>query len=206
MAITGVGAPYVYFPAIKSRRRVKERSRWLIWESIAKALGLGYHMPSNEPWTPTIYGTFREHSVSIQPLIQRVGNSEYGEEFVQIKIPVSNPRRYHFLLRDENMKESVESFFLNRIYGICKDEKLEKRFVIKGSSEVFCAGLLNTKEIQESLHRLKDVSIEIYGQNLCLQVKGGHADSRYFLFLLELTAKFADFFESSQAKKNREAA
>jgi hypothetical protein len=187
LVITGAGAPYLYVPPIKQYMKKRAFGKFKSWDFLAKQLGLRLYISQAKSYVPTVYGTYKEHSVSITP--------SRGTGYLVYQIPIFNPKLVFLMFKDRSFLDPKNNFFINTLSGVSNDVDIEKRFVIKSDSEIFLRNFVKAgfalplKAIEASF------SLEVTGSNLVYKQKVASSLDNFQVektlgFLIQFTENF----------------
>lgn len=190
--------PYVYVPFQKKRKKYKAVQKFQVWSSLAQLTGLSYSMPEKEPYLPTLSGEYRGYQISMLPYLERLGNTKLIRQFTMIKIPIQNPSKLCFFIKDKEMLDSMFSFFAPSIHGASDDPRVEKRFTIKSNPERMSYFILQQKDIVESFLNTAPFRLEVLENSFILTIDGVQKEANTAKDTLDLAIAFINrFYEIS---------
>lgn len=160
------------------------------WQQIAHFLGLRFHIPEKNALTPSIYGVYKNNSISINFEI------EEDEATALISIPVTNPDNFYLSVRDDRIMDSQEGFFHNRLHQIASNPKLEERYVIRTNRESQASFLINNPKLAQALAELPECMWEISKGIFRLRTEVSHLNQNRAKFILDFSSQLVDIWES----------
>ena len=169
-----------------------------VWCAVALPMGLSYH--GNFLGPSFVQGIYRKRPLSLFVVTRR-----YTPQYTHCVVAVHNPRDFTFLLLEKTVLIKIDSLFSSEASVRMKSmPELEKRFLLRTSSETELVTLLHSTQLQQGLLQIDPLNIKLDGARLIYERKGMERDPERIQAIFNVLIDLAEAVEFMSANELRD--
>jgi hypothetical protein len=182
----GVIAAVVAALAVWAYLRYQARRR--AWSDLAARTGLALESAGWFGLSLRVTGVYRRRLLTLDTFTRSSGR--HSVTYTRLVVTVSNTSGLGLALYEQGLLSQVGKLLGMQDIQV-GDEELDRRFVIKGQPEAAIVNLLTFGGLRQSLLQARSLNINVEGQHVRFEKKGGESDVDYIQFLFDLLSELA---------------